>query len=169
MIILLTGPTASGKTETGWVLFARKPKCVFLESDALTSVRPFDPGDERDVLGVWDQLLLNIDFHQSRGNSDFIITITPQMASVYPQVKPRIDRSGIDCHAFRLDCSEVEGLRRIAERGRGEDQEALERHWVPRDRQILSAKFPDDSVFIFIDTTQKDENLVATFIMYKIG
>lgn len=169
MIAILTGATASGKTDTGWALLARHSHCVFLESDALTSKRPFDHKNESDLMIAWEQIIVNINCHRARGVSHFIITISPQMAALYPQIKTHLERLEIPCHAFRLVCREDEALRRIAQRGRGEEQEARERQWISIHNQVLDARFPDDSLFIGIYTTNDDERTIAGTIMKRIG
>lgn len=161
MIILLTGPTASGKTDTAWALVSHHDQIVFLENDFLAYRKPFDPNDRKDLAMMYDQLLLNIQFHLERGNADFVITLSPPMALLFPEMKSQFEVLDPQIYPFILTCAPSEAARRIEERNRGQQQKKRERRWIAEDMDTLNSSFPDNSVFIRIDTTGTDELSVA--------
>ena len=63
MIILLTGPTGVGKTDTSWALLQQLSRIVFLDCDWFASKVPFDWKKESDVDSIFQALSLRIDFH----------------------------------------------------------------------------------------------------------
>jgi len=64
MMIVLTGSTASGKTDTAWALVSLQERIVFLENDCFACRKPFDSSNREDLVTLYDQLLLNIQFHR---------------------------------------------------------------------------------------------------------
>ena len=168
MIIVLTGSTASGKTDTAWALVSLHERIVFLENDCFALRKPFDSSNREDLVTLYDQLLLNVQFHRKRGNTDFVITLSPPMAIIFPDMKFQFEALDPQIFPFLLTCTRSEAARRIEERDRGEHQKEKERRWLGEDIQILNDSFPDESVFVRIDTTEIDELSVAEQIRNRI-
>jgi hypothetical protein len=168
MIIVLTGSTASGKTDTAWALVSLQEHIVFLENDCFAYRKPFDPSNREDLVTTYNQLFLNIQFHRKRGNTDFVITLSPSMAIMFPEMKFQFEALDPLIFPFLLTCTPGKAARRINERNRGEHQKERERRWLGEDIQILNSSFPDESVFVRIDTTEIDELSVAGQIRNRI-
>lgn len=161
MIIILTGPTASGKTSTCWALMHRLERLVFLESDFLGFRKPFDWRDPRDLSVMYEQLIHNLSFQYDRGERDFVLTITPDMAVLFPNKRHMFERFGLPLYLFRFVCSPEELERRIPQRDRGEVQIRREMQYHRESTELLDRVFPDDTVFRRIDTTSIEEDAVA--------
>ena len=90
------------------------------------------------------------------------------MAIIFPEMKFRFEALDPQIFPFLLTCTRSEAARRIDERNRGEHQKVRERRWLGEDIQSLNCSFPDESVFIRIDTTEIDELAVAEQIRNRI-
>jgi len=91
MIIILTGSTVSGKTDTAWAVVSLHARIVFLENDCFAYRKPFDPSNREDLITMYDQLLLNVQFHRQRGIKDYVVTLSPPMAVIFPEMKFRFE------------------------------------------------------------------------------
>ncbi len=165
---MLTGPTASGKTSTAWALFANFEKIVFLEHDLLVFRKPRDPETIDDLHLTYDQLALNIEFHVRRGVSDYVVTISPRMVSIFSDVSDRFSNLAGPIYPFRLHCECETSKRRIFMRNRGKEQQQRELGWIIEDAELLEQRFSDDSEFVRIDTSLIDEEAVAAEILRQI-
>jgi len=83
------------------------------------------------------------------------------MAIIFPEMKFQLEAVDPQIFPFLLTCTSSEAARRIEERDRGEHQKEKERRWLGEDIQMLNDGFPDELVFIRIDTTEIDELSVA--------
>jgi hypothetical protein len=108
MIIIITGPTASGKTSTCWSLMSHFERLVFLESDFLGFRKPFDWRDPGDLSVLYEQLVYNLSFQYDRGERHFVLTITPDMAVLFPQKSHMFERFDLPMYLFRLVCAPEE-------------------------------------------------------------
>jgi uridine kinase len=79
MIIVLTGSTGSGKTDTAWGLLKIFNNIVFLDSDWFASMQPFSWDSKSDVGMVYELLEKMIDYHMLHGKKRFIINLTSKM------------------------------------------------------------------------------------------
>ena len=61
-------------------------RIVFLENDCFALRKPFDSSNREDLVTLYDQLLLNVQFHRKRGNTDFVITLSPPMAIIFLEI-----------------------------------------------------------------------------------
>jgi hypothetical protein len=150
-------------------LLERLSDCVFLESDAFVAKRPFSEDQQQDLLAVWDQILVNIGFHKARRVADFIVTVSPPLADLFPLMERKLAELDPTVCPFRLDCQFDESLKRIASRGRGEEQEARERQWLPRDIAWLHGNHAAFTSFTKVDTTDLSDGSVADEILRAIG
>lgn len=165
MIIFLTGTTGSGKTDTAWALLSLHSELVFLESDFLGYRKPFDWRDKSDLTTMYEQLLMNVEFHYERGAKNFVITLTPHMAVFFPKMRSRFQRFTSAIYPFRLVCEDSEVERRIRERGRGDIQTNRELGFYAEGKQLLDDAYPDDGVFTRIESVKDDELGIAKRIM----
>lgn len=162
MIILLTGPTGSGKTDTSWALLQQFQNIVFLDCDWFASRVPFDW--EKDLESVYQALSLMIDFHIKRNETHFVITLTLQMAALFEQFKTYFTKHQLPVHAFRLRCIEHELERRIRSRDRILWQKEEELNNMLKHQEDFDRLFPNDEIFKLIDTSTLSEREVAMMI-----
>ena len=85
MIVVLTGPVASGKTATAWGLLKIFNNMVFLDCDWFGAMQPFSWDKKSDVALIYEILAKMIDFHEAQGKKRFVITLNGQMAAAYKE------------------------------------------------------------------------------------
>ena len=162
MIIILTGPTGSGKTDRALDLLKIFNNIVFLDSDWFASMQPFSWENKQDVAMVYELLSQMIDYHMSRGKKRFIITMRSQMAAVYSQYQSLLIAKKLPIYNFRLRCSDQELLKRINARGgtsiKHEEQNAL------RAQKFFDTAFAQNNLFLLVDL----ENLSESEMVRKI-
>lgn len=168
MIILLTGPTGSGKTDTSWTLLENVKEMVFLDCDWFASLMPFSWEKESDVEMVYQALSLMIDFYIKKGHENFVITLTAEMALAHQKIDTHFASKNIDLYRFRLRCSEQELLRRISQRDRLETQKQEELKNSIKQQELFDKNFPDNTIFYCIDGTGKTEQQVADQILLEL-
>ena len=168
MIILLTGPTGSGKTDTSWALLDSVKEMVFLDCDWFASLKPFSWKKESDVEMVYQALSTVIDFHIKKGNQNFVITLTSEMALVYQKYDHYFTSKNIKIYPFRLHCDNQELKTRILRRDRLEVQKQQELKNSIAQQELFDTNFPDNIIFYLIDGTGKTEQQVAHHILKKI-
>jgi len=168
MIILLTGPTGSGKTDTSWALLEIMHELVFLDCDWFALLKPFSWEKESDVEMVFQALSTMIDFHIQNGNKNFVITLTSEMALMYQKYDHYFTSKNIKTYPFRLHCDGQELSRRILQRDRIEVQKQHELKNAVAQQEFFYKNFPDNTIFYLIDGTGKTEQQVAHQILLKI-
>lgn len=168
MIILLTGPTGSGKTDTSWALLQQVNPIVFLDCDWFASRTPFNWKNESDVETVFQGLSLMIDFHLKNGNENFVIPLTMEMAFLFNKYKSYFSKFNLEIHAFRLRCNEQELERRIRERDRNLMQKEEELRGMLEAQASFDHQFSNNQIFKLIDTTKLSEQAVAQEILLAI-
>lgn len=168
MIILLTGPTGVGKTDTSWALLQQINRIVFLDCDWFASRVPFNWKNESDIETVFQALSLMIDFHIKQGNDNFVIPLTLEMALYLNKYKNYFSNNNLAIHAFRLRCKEHELQRRIRERDRNHWQKQEELNGMLEAQTTFDNQFPDNKIFKLIDTTELSEREVALEIVSSI-
>lgn len=161
MIIFLTGPTGSGKTDTSWALLKFFDQLVFLDCDWFASLQPFSWENESDVMMVYQALADMVKFHQQRNNNNFVITLTHQMAQVFEKYKSSFTDSALPIFAFRLHVSDEEGQRRIKSRDRIESQKDEELKNFIKQQKVFDTLCKNNKVFVTIETTSLTEEQVA--------
>lgn len=169
MIILLTGPTGSGKTDTSWALLQQINPIVFLDCDWFASRIPFNWKNESDVETVFQGLSLMIDFHLKNGNENFVVPLTMEMAFLFNNYKSYFLKFNLEIHAFRLRCNEQELERRIRGRDRIPLQKEEELNGMLEAQASFDDQFPNNQIFKLIDTTKLSELEVAKEILLTIS
>lgn len=178
MIIILTGPTGSGKTDTAWELLKIFNNIVFLDCDWFASMQPFSWDKKSDVAMVYQLLGQMIDFHLQRGKKRFVVTLTSQMAAMYGEYQALFISKKLPIYNFRLRCSEQELQKRIDLRNRmnkkQEEQNAL------RQQKFFDAMFPSsmgltressnkNNPFMLVDVSNLSESEVVRKIRDMIN
>jgi len=162
MIVFLTGTTGSGKTDTSWALVSLLPELVFLDCDWFASRSPFSWQRGDDVESVYRAIRSQIAFHRGEGRSNFVVTLTLEMAMRFPE---NCDSFGeLPIHAFRLVASNDTLRARIIGRDRAQKAEELEN--ALRQQAELARLSVD--VFTPIETDGLDAQDVATAIVERV-
>jgi thymidylate kinase len=169
MIIILTGTTGSGKSDTAWALMSLHDELVFLESDFLGYRKPFDWRDPSDMKTMFDQLLLNAEFLHKRSATAFVMTLTTHMALMFPEQRSRFEALAAPVYPFRIVCDDEEIERRIRSRDRGPVQQSRELGFHRECTDLMDNAFPDESVFMRVRSTRDAEDDVAREILRRIG
>lgn len=167
MIILLTGPTGSGKTDTSWELLSITKEMVFFDCDWFASLQPFSWSQEADVAMVYEALADMIDFHIKRGNRHFVVTLTAEMASLYGHYRFLLERSNIVIYPFRLRCDDDVLKKRVMDRNRPQKHQEASDALVQQN--FFDTAFPDNQLFQLVDTTGLSEPEVAQKILSTIN
>jgi len=168
MIIILTGPTGSGKTDTSWELLKLFNEIVFLDCDWFASSAPFAWEKESDVHMVYQAISTMISFYHTHNYKNFVITLTPEMAHLYFTFNSYFTQFKLPIHAFRLKCDYIEHIRRISQRDRIESQKNRELIAAEKHSQFFDNSFPDNKIFQIIDSTNLSEPQVALEIKKRI-
>jgi hypothetical protein len=105
MIVFLTGPTGSGKTDTAWGLVAALDGIVFLDCDWFASRSSFSWKQTADVESVYRAIRSQISFHLGEGRVRFVVTLTSEMAAIFQDNRAAFTQFGLPIHAFRLVAS----------------------------------------------------------------
>lgn len=113
MIVILTGPIASGKTATAWGLLKIFNTMVFLDCDWFAATQPFSWDKKTDIAMIYEIIAKMIDFHEAQGKKRFVITINSQMALAYKEFAHIFTSKKMPVYAFRLKCQDQILLKRI--------------------------------------------------------
>lgn len=167
MIIILTGPTGSGKTDTSWALLENVKDMVFLDCDWFASLFPFSWKKDADVEMVYQAIASMIDFYTKKGHKNFVITLTSEMAIAHDKITTHFATKNMDLYCFRLRCDQQELQRRISQRDRLETQKQQEFKNSIVQQKLFDTEFPDDKVFYLIDGTDKTEQQIALEILKR--
>lgn len=169
MIILLTGPTGAGKTDTSWELLKLFDEMVFLDCDWLAALVPFSWDKPADVHMIYKALATMIMFHKEQGRTNFVITLTSQLAQAYSALKHYFVETHLPLYAFRLTCHQEELQRRILQRDRLQEQKEAELKNALLQQAFFERQFSDERLFTIIDTTRLTEQEVALQIKKSIS
>jgi adenylate kinase family enzyme len=161
MIIILTGPTGVGKTDTSWALLQQFDQLIFLDADWFASRTPFSWEKEEDIESVFQTLSLMIGYHLNKANKNFIIPIPLPMAKLFQKYKGTLSKWGLPICAIRLSCSEQELERRIKERDRTSWKKQEELRVMLEHQNTFDSLFPDGELFNLVDSTFLSEHEVA--------
>jgi hypothetical protein len=164
MILFLTGPTGSGKTDTSWALIQAFDDLVFLDCDWFASRSNFAWTDAADVASVYRAVRSQIDFHRSEGRNNFVVTLALEMATMFEEVVAGF--VGAPIFAFRLLATLDVLAQRIDERGR--PQKEQEKANAISQQRAFDRLFPDDRIFMPIDTTGLESEDVAGLIVRRV-
>jgi AAA domain len=126
MIIFLTGTTGSGKTDTAWALVSALPELVFLDCDWFASRSPFSWKRAEDVESVYRSVRSQIAFHLGEGRTNFVVTLTLEMAGRFREECDAFAAFQLPICAFRLVASNDTIKARITGRDRIQKAEELE-------------------------------------------
>lgn len=167
MLIILTGPTGSGKTDASWELLKVFNNMVFLDCDWFAAMQPFSWDKKSDVLMVYQLLANMIQFHEKTGKTRFVITMTSQMAAAYTEFGHLLNLKQMPVRSFRLRCNDEQLLRRIDSRNRvnkkQEETNAL------KQQKFFDTTFTNNSPFMLVDVTHLSENEVVRKIRTMIN
>ena len=162
MIILLTGPSGVGKTDTSWAIVAQSDHMVFLDCDWFASYPPFSWQRDADVEAVYQALSLLLGFHLRRGARHFVVPLTIEMAFSFARHRHHFDRHGLPLCPFRLHCNDKVLFQRINERDRPDFQKRAELEGALRAQRAFD---PLCSDFSLLDTSALDSDTVANFVL----
>lgn len=168
MIIILTGPTGSGKTDTSWALLGNVRDIVFLDCDWFASLQPFSWKKESDVEMVYQAISIMIDFHIKKSHKNFVITLTSEMAIAHEKIRTYFATKNMDLYCFRLRCDQQELQRRISHRDRLEVQKQHELKNSLVQQELFDSEFPSNDIFYQIDGNHKTEQQIALEILKHI-
>ena len=166
MIILLTGPTGVGKTDTSWAIVGQSERMVFLDCDWFASYTPFSWQRDADVEAVYEALSLMLGFHTRREAQRFVVPLTIEMAFSFAHHRHHLDRHGLPLFPFRLRCSDEVLLRRISERDRIDLQKQAELGGAIQAQHVFDQL---SSEFSLLDTSALDSDAVASIILASVG
>ena len=166
MIVFLAGPTGSGKTDASWGLVSMGDM-VFLDCDWFASRSPFSWKNSTDVESVYRALLSQIDFHYNEGRRRFVVTLTFEMAVLFPGNRHRFAAYNLPLHAFRLFCMPEVIKTRILARDRAQKNEELTN--AISGLTEFDRLFPGDSIFSSIDASHVSSEAIADTILKRIG
>ena len=164
MIILLTGPTGVGKTDTSWTIVGQSEHMVFLDCDWFASYTPFSWRQDANVEAVYAVLSLMLGFHIRRGARHFVVPLTIEMAFSFARHRHHLDRHGLPLVPFRLRCNETTLLQRISGRDRIGSQKRAE---LDGAIQVQRAFDELSSEFNLLDTSASDSDAVAGIILAR--
>jgi hypothetical protein len=167
MILFLTGPTGSGKTDTAWALVSALEELVFLDCDGFASRSPFSWKRIADVESVYRALRSHIAFHLGERRSNFVVTLTLEMATLFESERASFAAFGLPIQAFRLAASNETIEARIIGRDRIQKADELEN---ARLQQIAFDRLcADEKLFRRIETDGLDADEVAAAIVKKMS
>ena len=163
MMLVLTGPTGSGKTDTSWALLALMNGAVFLDCDWFASRSGFDWNDAAEVDSVYRAMVSQLAFHVADRRHRFVLTLTLEMARIFEVRRADVARFSPVAAAIRLTCAPDLLTERI--RSRGRDQHLREIADARLQAAVFDTLFPSASVFTPINTSHRSPDMVAAMIM----
>ncbi|MFT3791751.1 MAG: AAA family ATPase [Rudaea sp.] len=166
MIVLLTGPTGVGKTDTSWALIELAAPMVFLDCDWFASRIPFSWKSAVDVETVFQALSILLRYHIGRGSTRFVISLTVEMAQSFKQNRHYFDEFHLPMHHLQLRCTEDVLRHRILQRDRMKAQQDAELA-VMREQQISFETLTRE--FAVVETSQIDERAAAEKIWHIVN
>ena len=167
MIIILTGPTGSGKTDASWELLKIFNNMVFLDCHWFAAMQPFSWGKKSDVAMVYQALALMISFYEKTGKTRFVITLTSEMAVLFQEYQSLLNPKNMPVRAFRLRCSDQQLIQRIALRDRvNKKQEELN---AIKQQKLFDQTFLHNVPFMLVDVTNLNEQEVVRKIRTMIN
>lgn len=165
MIILLTGPTGVGKTDTSWALLEIAPPMVFLDCDWFAARAPFSWSLESDVDSVYEALSVMLDFHMRRGETRFVIPLALEMATSYAERRHYLERFRLPLFPYLLSCGADVLRERVLKRDRNPIQRTRELGVIPSQLRISQGL---SRTFVPMDVSGMDEHALARKILGSI-
>jgi broad-specificity NMP kinase len=167
MIIILTGPIGSGKTETSWELLKIFNNMIFLDCDWFAAMQPFSWNKKSDVVMVYQALAQMIEFYQKTGKTRFVITMTIQMAELFHELALILNPNKLPLRAFRLRCNDAQLLMRIDSRNRvNKKQEEMN---AIRQQKLFDTIFKTNNPFMMVDVNNLNEQEVVRKVRTMIN
>lgn len=167
MIIIITGPTGSGKTDASWELLKIFNNMVFFDCDWFAAMQPFSWDKKQDVLMVYQAIAEMINFHKKTGKMRFVVTLTSQMAAAYSEFGHMLHKNEMPVRAFRLRCSDEQLLQRINQRNRvNKKQEEIQ---AIKQQKFFDTTFKQNTPFMLVDVTNLKEAEVVRKIRTMIN
>lgn len=167
MLIILTGPTGSGKTNASWELLKIFNNMVFLDCDWFAAMQPFSWEKKSDVAMVYQALGKMISFHEKTGKTRFVVTLTSQMAVLFQEFQSVLNPKNMSVRAFRLRCADQQLIQRIQIRNNiHKKQEEL--HAI-KQQAFFDKTFLSNIPFMLVDVTHLNEQEVVRKIRTMIN
>ena len=161
MILLITGATGVGKTDTSWALVELAQPMVFLDCDWFAARLPFSWQSESDVESVYQALSVMLEHHTRRAAARFVIPLTPEMATSYSRNGHYLERFQLPLFRFRLSCSAELLRERVLKRDRNPVQRSCELEAIPSQLRVCETL----SDFMPVDVSALDEHAAARKIL----
>lgn len=167
MLIILTGPIGSGKTEVAWGLLKIFNNMVFFESDWFAAMQPFSWDKKSDVAMVYESIAQMIKFHEKTGKTRFVVTLTSQMATTFLEFQTLMNPKQMPVRAFRLRCNDEQLKQRIQKRNHihksSQEVNAL------RQQKFFDTTFNSNTPFMLVDVTHLNEQEVVRKVRTMIN
>ena len=167
MIIILTGPTGSGKTDTSWELLKIFNNMVFLDCDWFAAMQPFSWDKKSDVAMVYQAIAQMIEFYLKTGKTRFVVTMTSQMAVHFSEFAAVLNPNKIPVRAFRLRCNDQQLLARIDLRNRANKKQ--EEIIAIRQQKLFDTSFSFNIPFMMVDVSNLNQQEVVRKIRTMIN
>lgn len=166
MIVFLTGPTGSGKTDASWALLSALDGIVFLDCDWFASRSQFSWKNSEDVKSVYLALRSQISFHLGYGRKKYVVTLTLEMAASFQSNRNYFANFDLQMYPFRLSAQPDVIKRRIINRDRVQKAEEVAN--AVFQHVEFARVFPDETIFSCIDTSDLTPTEVASLIVQRI-
>lgn len=167
MLIILTGPIGSGKTEVAWGLLKVFNNMVFLDCEWFAAMQPFSWDKKSDVAMVYESLAQMIKFHEKTGKIRFVVSLTSQMAAVFGEFQSIINPKQMPVRAFRLRCNDEQLKQRIQKRNHV--NKGTEEVNAIRQQKFFDTTYPSNTPFMLVDVTSLNEQEVVRKIRTMIN
>lgn len=167
MLIILTGPIGSGKTEVASGLLKVFNNMVFLDCDWFAAMQPFSWDKKSDIALVYEALALMIKFHEKTGKSRFVITLTSQMAVFLSEFLSTLNHKQMPVRAFRLRCNDEPLKLRIQKRNH--TNKNVQEVNAIKQQGFFDKTFPTNAPFMLADVTNLNEAEVVRKIRTMIN
>ncbi|MCX5923931.1 MAG: AAA family ATPase [Candidatus Dependentiae bacterium] len=167
MIIILTGPTGSGKTDASLEFLKIFNNMVFLDCDWFAAMQPFSWDKKSDVIMVYQAMAQMIAFYLKTGKTRFVVTMTSQMALLFSELSTILNPNNLPVRAFRLRCTDDQLLARIDLRNRvSKKQEEI---IATRQQKLFDTAFSTNIPFMKVDVSNLNQQEVVRKIRTMIN
>lgn len=167
MIIVLTGPIGSGKTDTALGLLKVFNNMVILDCEWFATMQPFSWDKKSDIVIVYQAFAQMINFYEKTGKTRFLLILNYQMALAFQEYQSMLNFKQMPVRAFRLHCADEQLLQRIQLRNQiSKKQEELN---ALKQQKIFDAKFVLKVPFLLADITNLQEQEIVRKIRTMIN